>query len=160
MNQSVVSLLWRTLSSLSECLFPPDGSSSHWDTQEHRYLQISPCLIVSKHSSLVKTLKAGGSLNNHFLHVLSFNTNVLYSCKTDDFKWNPCGSKSCLEGLWEDKLCVIRTQILLDIQHFRAKECLCKPSEVTDRGYLLLNILILEQRLARWNWNRRVYRDK
>lgn len=44
--------------------------------------------------------------------------------------------------------CVIRTQILLDVQHFRAKEFLCKPSEVTDSGYLLLNISILEQSLA------------
>lgn len=38
--------------------------------------------------------------------------------------------------------------ILLDVQHCRAKEFLCKPSEVTDRGYLLLNISILEQSLA------------
>lgn len=65
--------------------------------------------------------------------------------------WKVYGRTNCKD--------VIRTQILLDVQHFRAKEFPCKPSDVTDRGYLLLNILILVW-FGNVKLNRRVYRDK
>lgn len=95
---------------------------------------------------------------------MSFNTNVLYSCKSVNFKLNACGSKKKPARFNEGHIvsaCMIRAQRLLNVQHFWAKAFLCYPSEVTDRGYLLLKPQILELCLAIWScWVEGVYEDK